>query len=48
LSQQRNWKVDPVAKKIHFATGDSGLTEIPRDKIVSMMIGYAKELERIV
>lgn len=40
--------MDPVAKKIHFTATDTSLTDIPRDKIVSMMISYARELERIV
>ncbi|KAI9032111.1 COP9 signalosome [Hyaloraphidium curvatum] len=48
FAKERDWKVDPATKKIHFATADSSLTDIPRDKIVSMMISYAKELERIV
>ncbi|KXS20037.1 26S proteasome non-ATPase regulatory subunit 8 [Gonapodya prolifera JEL478] len=48
FAKERGWDVDPVTRTLHFSHGDVSQTDIPRDQVLTMMIGYAKELERIV
>ncbi|KAJ3336894.1 hypothetical protein HDU93_002007 [Gonapodya sp. JEL0774] len=48
FAKEREWEVDPVSRTLHFGKRDISTNDIPRDRVLTMMIGYAKELERIV
>lgn len=45
---QRGWQVDLTAGKISFAKKTEEKVEIPKEKLISANLQYARELEQIV
>ena len=45
---QRGWQVDLTAGKINFAKKTEEKVEIPKEKLISANLQYARELEQIV
>ena len=45
---QRGWQVDLTAGKITFAKKTEEKVEIPKEKLISANLQYARELEQIV
>ncbi len=45
---QRGWQVNLLASSITFAKKDEEKLEIPREKLISASLSYARELEQIV
>jgi len=48
FANKRGWEVDLTASTITFARKSEEKTEIPRQKIISASLAYARELEQIV
>ncbi|KAJ3046047.1 hypothetical protein HDV00_003796 [Rhizophlyctis rosea] len=48
FAEQRGWAVDWQGGKVHFEVADTGASDIPATKMIHQVLGYAKELERIV
>ncbi|KAJ3294380.1 26S proteasome non-ATPase regulatory subunit 8 [Borealophlyctis nickersoniae] len=48
FAQERGWNVNPQERKVYFGETDADNTEIPAGKMIQQVLGYAKELERIV
>ena len=45
---QRGWQVDLTGGSIHFAKKGEDKAEIPREKLITANLQYARELEQIV
>lgn len=45
---QRGWQVNLTEGTISFARKGEEQTEIPKDKLISASLKYARELEQIV
>ncbi|EJF56597.1 hypothetical protein DICSQDRAFT_112897 [Dichomitus squalens LYAD-421 SS1] len=48
FAQQRGWQVDLTAGKITFAKKTEEKVEIPKERLISANLQYARELEQIV
>ncbi|KAF5369753.1 hypothetical protein D9758_001199 [Tetrapyrgos nigripes] len=48
FAQQRGWQVDLSSKTIVFAKKGEENTEIPKEKLITASLAYARELEQIV
>lgn len=48
ISMQRAWQVDLSQSVINFARKGEEQVEIPKEKLISASLAYARELEQIV
>lgn len=45
---QRGWQIDLVGATIHFTKKGEEKIEIPKEKLISQNLAYARELEQII
>ncbi|KAJ3057475.1 hypothetical protein HK097_006403 [Rhizophlyctis rosea] len=48
FAEERGWAVDWQGGKVHFGVAEAGAADIPAAKMIHQVLGYARELERIV
>jgi len=48
FAEQRGWQIDLAASTITFVKKAEEKAEIPKEKLISACLGYARELEQIV
>jgi len=48
FAEQRGWQVNLSASSISFAKKEEEKLEIPKEKLISASLSYARELEQIV
>jgi len=48
MVRQRGWQIDLTGATIHFTKKGEEKIEIPKEKLISQNLAYARELEQII
>ena len=48
MVRQRGWQIDLTGAMIHFTQKGEEKIEIPKEKLISQNLAYARELEQII
>jgi 26S proteasome regulatory subunit N12 len=48
LSSKRGWQIDLIGSTIRFAKKGEEMLDIPKEKLISQSLAYARELEQII